>query len=123
MSRTGVIGLLFIVAALVFSSGVGAAEENWKYFGADQKGSRFFYDASTVIHLSADLIQVWTRELTSEGPAKRLEEIHCSFKVIRDLQVIYEGKQKPRVRPRSPSGWRPMEQDPVAQELHKVLCR
>jgi hypothetical protein len=111
------------MAALVFSSGVEAADEKWKYFGANEKGDRFFYDASSVLRISPELIQVWTRELTSEGPARRLEEINCSFKIIRDRQVIYEGKQRPKIRPRMPSDWRAMEQDPITTELHKVLCR
>jgi len=116
-------GLLLTVCALVFSSGTGAAEEQWKYLGSNQKGDRFFYDASSVTYLSADLIEVWTRELTGEGPTKRLREINCSSKIIRDREVIYEGKQKPRVLPKTPSDWRAMEQDPITKELYKVLCR
>ena len=123
MSRKRVIGLLFVAAAFVFPCGAGAADDNWKYYGTGKKGERFFYDASSIMRLSGDLIQVWTRELTSEGPVKKLEEINCSYKVMRDLQVIYEGKQRPRVRPRTPSNWQAMEQDPITKELHKVLCR
>jgi hypothetical protein len=116
-------GLLLTVSALVFSSGAGAAEEQWKYFGTNKNGDRFFYDASSVMYLSADLIQVWTRELTSEGAAKRLKEINCSYKIIRELQVIYEGKQKPRFRSHALLDWRAMEQDPITLELYKDLCR
>ncbi len=123
MNRTGLIGLLFSMAALAFSSGAGAADEQWKYYGTNQEGARFFYDASSVMYISSDEIQVWTRELTIEGPAKRLNEINCSYKIIRDLQVIYEGKQKPRFRSQNLSKWRAMEQDPVTKQLHKVLCR
>jgi hypothetical protein len=119
----GVIGPLLIVAVLVLSSGAGGADEQWKYYGTNEKGDRFFYDASSVIYTSADAIQVWTRELTGEGPAKRLEEINCTYKIIRDLQVIYEGKQKPRFRPHVYQEWRAMEQDPITKELHRALCR
>jgi hypothetical protein len=122
-SRKVVIGILFVTAVLVFSSGVGAVEEKWKYYGSDQKGNRFFYNDATVLRMSPDLIQVWTRELTAEGPVKRLEEINCAYKIVRDSQVIYEGKQRPRVPPRLPSAWRAMELDPITKELHKMLCR
>lgn len=125
MRAIGVIGLCLAVILLVFSARVEAATvtDQWKYIGANEKGERFFYDASSVMRISAELIQVWTRELTSEGSQKSLEEINCSFKIIRDRQVIYEGKQKPRIRHLTPSNWRAMEQDPITKELHKVLCR
>ena len=126
MKATGVIGLCLMAIVLSFSAQVEAATINdqWKYIGANEKGERFFYDASSVVRMSADLIQVWTRELTGEGAEKRLEEINCSFKIIRDIQVVSEGQQK-KIPPR-PTGrkdWRAMELDPITKELHKVLCR
>jgi hypothetical protein len=95
------------MAALVLSSGAGAAGEQWKYFGTNQKGERFFYDASSVMYLSADLIQVWTRELTSEGPSKKLKEINCSHKIIRPFRSLTKNRG-----PFAPylSDWRAMEQ-------------
>jgi hypothetical protein len=120
----GVIGFILIMGALSLSSGAEAAADQWKYLGTNDKGVRFFYDATSVIYMSKDLIQVWTRELTGEGPTKRLKEIDCSFKIIRDRQVIDEGRRKtPHQPPRLPSPWHAMEQDPVTKELYKALCR
>jgi hypothetical protein len=130
MRATGVIaGLCLTAVALVLSAQVEAAtpapvQDQWKYIGANDKGERFFYDASSVIRMSGDLLQVWTRKLTGEGAEKRLEEINCSSKVIRDIQVVSERQQKnipPRLIGRK--DWRAMELDPITNELHKVLCR
>ncbi len=121
--------LIVIVGALLYSSRTEAAGtvEQWKYLGANDKGERFFYDSTSVIFLSKDLIQVWTKELGRDGQTKRLEEINCSFKIIRDRQVQTEGQKKPLprtpIRPPSPAEWRAMEKDPVTKELHRVLCR
>jgi len=124
MRAIGVIGLFLVVIAAVFSSGAeAAADDQWKFIGANEKGERFFYDAASVIYASQDLRQVWIKELSNE-PERRLVEINCSFKIIRDRQVISEGKSKVPRRPvKIPSEWRALEKDPVMKELHKVLCR
>jgi hypothetical protein len=116
-------GLFLVMLASVFSSGTEAATEQWKYLGGNDKGDRFFYDAASVIYASQDLRQVWIKELSNE-PERRLMEINCSYKIIRDRQVISEGKSKVPRRPvKLPSEWRAMEKDPVTKELHKVLCK
>ena len=122
MRRAGAVagGLLL---AIVLFSGAGAAEDQWKYVGANQKGERLFYDASSVMYMSSDLIQVWTKEEAGLGTMKKHKEINCSYKIIRDLYVIYEGKQMPPVLSHVPSDWQAMEQDPVTKELYKILCR
>jgi len=130
MTETGtnilkvVLASLFVFAsAALFSSGTEAATDQWKYLGTNEKGDRFFYDASSVIYAAQDLRQVWIKELSNE-PEKKLVEINCSFKIIRDRQVISEGKSKVPPRPvKLPSEWRAMEKDLVTKELHKVLCR
>ena len=124
MKALALIGSALLVIAAVFSYGAEAAvNDQWKYLGANEKGERFFYDSESVMQISQDLRQVWIKELSSE-PEKRFVEINCSFKIIRDRQVISEGKTKVPRRPvRFPSEWRAMEKDPITQELHKVLCR
>jgi len=124
MRALAVISFLLVMLAPVFSSGAEApATDQWKYLGANEKGERFFYDSESVIHVSQDLLQVWIKELSNE-PERRLVEINCSFKIIRDRQVISEGKPKVPRRPvKLPSEWQAIEKDPITQELHKVLCR
>jgi hypothetical protein len=122
MRAIGVTGLCLAVIVLVFSVRVEAATDQWKYIGANEKGERFFYDAASVLVLSQDVRQVWIKEL-SQNPERRLIEINCSFKIIRDMQVISEGKQKIPLRPAGRKDWQAIEKDPVMKELHKVLCR
>jgi hypothetical protein len=123
MRVTVAIGITLALTAIVFFQHGEASNDQWKYLGANKKGERFFYDAASVILVSQDVRHVWVKEL-SDDPAKRLEEINCAFKIIRDLQVINEGKARPQRRPpRLPSEWHAMEQDPITQELYKALCR
>jgi hypothetical protein len=124
MRTLGLLGLGAVLLALALPAGVRATADDWKYYGTSEKGERFFYDETSVIYLSTDLIQLWTRELTAQGPTKRFQEINCSYKIIRDLQVIDEGIRKAPIRPpRLPSEWRAMEQDPITQQLYKYLCK
>ncbi len=126
MSSLRVVLAILIAAACTvsFSSGAeAAAADQWKYLGTNDKGARFFYDSTSVVPLSKDLIQVWTKEAGPDGQIRRLKEINCSFKVIRDRQVVSETQAKKPVRPPGPSDWKAMEKDPVTKELHRVLCR
>jgi hypothetical protein len=127
MRTLGFLGLGALLLALALPADVRGAADEWKYYGANEKGERFFYDQTSVIYLSPNLIQLWTRELTAEGPTKRFQEINCSYKIIRDLRVVDEGLRKAPIRPtrplRLPSEWRAMEQDPITQQLYKTLCR
>lgn len=114
---------LWGLCALFSSSALGAGNEEWKYFGSNEKGERFFYDAASVIYFSNISIRVWTRELTAGPPTKRQKEINCESKVIRDLQVTVETADKaPRANLR-PGEWRAIENVPPMKELYKVLCR
>ena len=115
--------VLWGLCGLFLSSAPGAGNEEWKYFGSNEKGERFFYDAASVMYFSNISIRVWTRELTAGPPTKRLKEINCESKVIRDLQVTVETADKaPRANLR-PGEWRAIENVPPMKELYKVLCR
>lgn len=103
----------------------GPSNEQWKYLGGSDKGTQFYYDAASVLYLSKDLISVWTRELApNSAPTRKLREINCSFRIIRDRQVIVEkpDNRAPGLQ-NSPSEWHAMERDPVTMTLYKTLCR
>ncbi|HWR59340.1 MAG TPA: hypothetical protein VN328_10670 [Thermodesulfovibrionales bacterium] len=117
-----VLGGLCLVMLAAVCSGTEAATDQWKYIGTREKGERFFYDAESVLLLSQDVRQVWIKEL-SENPERRLIEINCSFKIVRDVQVISEGKKKIQLHPVARRAWQAIEKDAVMKELHKVLCR
>jgi len=108
---------------LFFPQGSQAVNEQWKYFGSNEKGHRFFYDSASVVYFSKDIVRVWTRELTSDAPTKRNKEINCSSKIIRDVQVITEKTNKAPHTSLTPSEWRAIENQPPMKELFKVLCR
>lgn len=114
---------LLLISAVMFFSRCEAAEEQWKYLGANEKGEQFFYDAASVMHISRDEVRVWTRELSRSAPVRRLKEVNCSFKVARDLQVSIERPDSvPDPRNRN-ADWRAMENDPAMRKLMKAVCR
>lgn len=125
MRRRGITGIIIFVICVFFSAGAGAITDTWRYVGTGEKGSRLFYDSASVMYVSKDVIQVWTRELTAEGPAKKLKEMNCSFKIVRDLEVIDQGKQKAQLPPRpyQRSEWQAVEKNPLTKELFKALCK
>ncbi len=103
---------------------VAPSTEQWKYIGVNEKGSQFYYDAASIMPVSPNVIQVWTRELAPNlPPARKLKEINCSYRIIRDRQVrVEEAGRAPRFQ-NSPSDWQPMEKDPIAMILYKTLCK
>lgn len=120
--------VLYLTAATAMAAPplpAGPSNEQWKYLGANDKGEQFFYDAASIVSFSKDLIQVWTRELApNTAPTRRLREINCSFKIIRDRQVIVEkaGNKGPRQQ-NALSPWHAMENDPVTKKMYETLCR
>src|SRR5512135_1294449 len=111
--------VLSIAAAPAMASPPAAAGpsfsiEQWKYLGVDAKGTQFYYDAASTIYISANLIQVWTREIAPNlPPTRKLQEINCSYRIIRARQVkVEEAGRAPRFQ-NSPSDWRAMEKDPI----------
>ncbi len=112
-----------LISSLAFSAGL-PAEEKWKYFASNSKGEGFFYDTESIIRSSKDIILVWVKSIGHDSSVTRaLEEINCSFRIVRDRQVIHEVQNKaPRIT-NTISDWRPIEEDPVFVELSKTLCR
>lgn len=115
--------VLFAVAVMVQTVTAEGVKEQWKYLASNDKGESFFYDSASVLYTAPDVISVWTRQLTRDAPTRKLEEINCKYKIIRDRQVVLENPGKaPNTRIR-PSEWRAMEKQPATQALYKALCR
>ncbi len=106
------------------AAGPSLSIEQWKYLGVDPKGTQFYYDAASTIYISANVIQVWTREIAPNlPPTRKLQEINCSYRIIRNRQVkVEEAGRAPRFK-NSPSDWHAMEKDPITLTLYKALCR
>jgi hypothetical protein len=116
--------VLTVLSIVFISFQAEAVNEEWKYVASNEKGDRTFYDASSVVPLSDNAFQVWVRDLGHDGTAtKILKEINCSYKIVRDRQVISERGGKSPLPPRPRKSWSAMEQEPVMKELHKLLCK
>ena len=121
MREKGLISFILAAALFVLSSGASAAEEQWKFLWANDKGERVLYDAASVVYFSRDEVQVRIKELSRE-PLSKLEEINCAYKIYRDREVVSErpGRTRPAM---FPSRWQPVEKSPAMKELHKAVCK
>ncbi len=116
--------LVLSVVLLCFAFRAGAVNEQWKYIAANENGSRFFYDSSSIMPISNDVVHVWVKNLGHDGSVTRiLEEVNCSYKIVREQQVISERRGKSAPLPRPGLRWKAMERDPVMKELYKALCK
>jgi hypothetical protein len=115
--------VLFAFGIVLLSAKAEALKEEWKYLCSNDKGESFFYDSASVLPTGPDVITLWTRQLTREAPTRKMEEINCKYKIIRDRQVIVESSGKaPNIKIRT-SEWRAMEKHPDTQALYKAVCR
>jgi hypothetical protein len=118
--------VLLFLGIVLFSFRAEAAKavtEDWKYVASSKEGDRLFYDSSSVIPVSGNAVQVWVKKLGHDGSAvKILEEINCSFSIIRERQVVIERQGKTPLSSKPRSNWQAMELDPVMKELHRILC-
>jgi acyl-CoA synthetase (AMP-forming)/AMP-acid ligase II len=115
---------LLVLSVVLFSFRAEAVNEEWKYVASNEQGDRIFYDSSSVIPLSENAVQVWVKNLGHDGSSmKILEEINCSYKIVRERQIISERRGKSLLPPRPRTSWKAMELDPVMKKMHKVLCK
>ncbi len=120
---SGWILILFAFGIFLLTSKAEALREDWKHLSSNDKGESVFYDSASILQTAPDVITLWTRELTREAPMRKLEEINCKYKIIRDKQVIVEGAGKaPSMKVRV-SEWRDMDKQPALKALYKAVCR
>jgi len=119
--------VLLFLSIVLFSFRAEAAKavtEAWKYVASNAEGDRLFYDSSSVIPLSENAVQVWVKKLGHDGSAiKILEEINCSYMIVRERQVVSERQGKSALPSRPRSNWQAMELNPMMKELHRILCK
>lgn len=116
--------VLLVLSVGLFSFQAEAVNDEWKYVASNEKGDRIFYDSSSVLPISEHAILVWVKNLGHDGSAtKILKEINCSYKIVREQQVISERLGNSRQTPKPHTRWSAMELDPLMKELHKALCK
>ena len=115
--------LLFSTSAISLDS-TGAASEQWKAISGKDGEERILYDPDSVIPSGPRKVRVWIMGFDKDHfPRKSLEEIDCSNKIIRDVEVIMEKPNKPLIHTITPSDWSGVVRESPRGELFKVLCR
>jgi hypothetical protein len=115
--------LLFSASAISLES-TFAANERWKAIAGKNGEDRILYDTGSVIPLRPGVFRVWIMGFDKDhSPRRSLEEIDCSNKIVRDLEVITEKPNKPILHTFTPSEWRGIERESSRGELFRILCR
>ena len=117
--------LLFSCNLLIFDAGAAeGAKERWKAISGKEGEDRILYDPDSVIPAGSGRYRVWIMGFDKDHfPRKSLEEIDCSNKIIRDVEVIVERPNKPVAHTFTPSDWTGVVRGSPRGELFKILCR
>lgn len=125
VKKIGLMLLLLLVFSLAASPGTAeAGNERWKAIAGKNGEDRILYDPDSVIPLRPGVFRVWIMGFDKDhSPRRSLEEIDCSNKIVRDLEVITEKPNKPILHTFTPSEWRGIERESSRGELFRILCR
>lgn len=119
--------MLLLLLVLSFAASLDAAEagnEQWKAIAGKDEEERILYDPDSVIPSGPRKVRVWIMGFDKDhSPRKSLEEIDCSNKIIRDVEVVVERPNKPVAHTVTPSDWTSVVAESPRGELFKVLCR
>jgi len=101
-----------------------AGNERWKAIAGKNGEERILYDPDSVMSLRPGVVRVWVMGFdNNHSPRRSQEEIDCSNKIVRDIEVILERPNKPTLHTITPSDWRGIVLDSPRGELLKILCR
>ena len=101
-----------------------AGKEQWKSISGNNNREWILYDPESVIYLQKDLVRVWVMGIDNNSTRRKsLEEINCSHKIVRDIEVITEKSNKANVHNIAPSSWHGIVRNSARGELFKILCR
>jgi len=125
MKKLGLVFLILLFSTLAISlKSTLAANERWKALAGKDGQDRILYDPDSIIPLRPGVFRVWIMGFDKDhSPRKSLEEIDCSNKIVRDLEVITEKPNKPIRHVFTPSDWTGVVRESPRGELLRILCR
>lgn len=127
ISSIKIVLILFLLLVSSFFTSPRTAEagnERWKAIAGKNGEERILYDPDSVMSFRPGVVRVWVMGFDNEHtPRKSLEEIDCSNKIVRDIEVIMEKPNKPTLHTITSSDWRGIVRKSPRGELFKILCR
>lgn len=119
-----IILMLFFLPFLLSFQRAEAGNEQWKAISGKNGAERILYDPNSVIPLGPETFRVWIISFDKDrSPRRSLEEIDCSNRIYRDIEVITEEPGKPIRHTFAPSEWRGIDRESPRGELTRILCR
>jgi hypothetical protein len=101
-----------------------AGKDRWKSVPGRNGQEWILYDPDSVIYLQKDLVRVWIMDTGKDSSGRKsLEEMNCSHKIIRDIEVVTEKPNKLILHTITPTDWRGIVKESPRGELFKILCR
>ena len=117
--------LILPISAWAISLGrTSAGNERWKAVAGKNGEDSILYDPDSVIPLQLGVFRVRIMGFDKDHSTRMsLEEIDCTNKIFRDIEVTAEKPNKPVIRTGTPSEWRGIVKESPRGELLKILCR
>lgn len=116
--------ILLVFPLLVPPKPSEAGNEKWKAIAGKNAEERILYNPDSVTPVGPGVFRVWIIGFDQDhSPRRSQEEIDCSNKIIRDIEVITEKPNKPVIHSITPSDWRGIVQESPRGDLFRILCR
>ena len=114
------LSLAVLCGAPPFPNPARAAEPSWKTVSDRSGNDAILYDPSSVTRPSRNAARVWIRKT---GGQRILAEFQCSYKIVREVQVVTEQPNRPPGINMVPSDWRGVVPESALGELFRKICQ
>lgn len=120
---------LFLSITLSFS-GIGAQDEQWKYYATAEDYTKHYYDVKSITHTADNSVRVWEKTIVSKTSSsltkeiKMLREIDCSKRRYRSLEMRVEyidGSESEKVY--SNPEWISIMSNTWIDRLYEIVCK
>ena len=116
--------MILCLSSLLYVRFAEAGNNQWKAVTGKNGEGRILYDPDSVIPIGPGIIRVWTINFGKDhSPSRALEEIDCSNRIYRDIEVFLEKPDKPIRHTFTPSEWRGIVRESPRGKLSEILCR
>lgn len=112
------------IAVAVGYAGEFTHDPQWKAVPGEYGPERMLYDPDSVVPSGPRAFRVWILTLDADhSPRRSLEEVDCSNRIVRDIEVVLEKPGKSASHKTIPSEWRDVPKESPRGGLLKILCR
>jgi hypothetical protein len=113
-----------LLGLLIVPSNAGTGSNKWIYIAGTKTDPGLSYDRESIIPVSGNVTQVWTKRLGRNSSEIRvLAEVDCANKIMRDVQIVVERPSAAASSLNRDRSWRGVVRGTPEGELFTVICR